>query len=100
MAAQAAARQGARAARFAALGAAWSGESLITPPPQPRVAPQPSLGAAAVAAAVRLAAAGDLARAREFVARGILAAQRGWHLSGAKHVKSTPYGGFMPVFFR
>jgi hypothetical protein len=74
-AAQAAAREGAQAVRFAALGAAWSGDSLA-PPEQPPVPPDPALGAAAVAAAVRLAAAGDVARAREFVARGILTARQ------------------------
>jgi len=66
------------AARFAAFAAAWSGESLA-PEGQPVVAPAPALGARAVAAAVRLAAAlgdpaGMRARLDDFIGRGMLRA--------------------------
>ena len=68
------------AARFAALAAAWSGESLA-PEDQPRVPPPVAIGAAAAAAAVLMAAAnaGSAAhgRQRDFISQGILAAQYG-----------------------
>jgi len=66
------------AARFAALAAAWSGESLA-PEGQPAVPPAEALGAAAAAAAVVIASSSDVhathERQREFVAMAILAAQ-------------------------
>jgi hypothetical protein len=63
-------------ARFAALAACWSGESLA-PPDLPPIPPPPGLTAAAVSGAIQIAAAtGEAAampqRYREFLARGIL----------------------------
>jgi len=68
------------AARFAALAAAWSGESLA-PEGHPPVPPAAALGAAAAAVAVLIASSSDgrstRLRQREFVAMAILAAQSG-----------------------
>lgn len=63
-------------ARFAALAAFWSGESMA-PPELPPVPPPPALTGAAVAGAIQIAAAAGEAAAtpqryREFLARGIL----------------------------
>jgi hypothetical protein len=69
------------AARFAALAAAWSGESLA-PEGLPPAAPAPDLGALAVAASLTIAArtaepAGVGERYRERLSRGILMARLG-----------------------
>lgn len=63
-------------ARFTALAACWSGESMA-PPDLPPVPPPPGLTGAAVAGAIQIAAAvGEPSslpqRYREFLARGIL----------------------------
>ncbi len=69
------------AARFAALAAAWSADSLA-PDGLPPAPPPPGLGALAVAAALMIAAAtgtpdGRRERYRECLARGILVARAG-----------------------
>jgi hypothetical protein len=69
------------AARFAALAAAWSGESLA-PEGLPPAAPSPGLGASAVAASLMIAAqtgepAGIGERYRECLTRGIVIARAG-----------------------
>jgi hypothetical protein len=66
-------------ARFAALAACWSGESMA-PPDLPPVPPPPGLTGAAAAGAIQIAAAaGEPSsipqRYREFLARGILVAR-------------------------
>jgi hypothetical protein len=68
-----------RGARFAALAAYWSGESMA-PPDLPPVPPPPGLTGAAAGGAIQIAAvAGEPSsipqRYREFLARGILIAR-------------------------